>query len=674
MTAFTLEGPVTTRLPPSDDELPLRVLCGTYVGGTQPYNSTLNGNLATLFLSYAQYMQSRRIADPLSGAIYDKWIKYFLDPAAPSLSLITGANPAALLLAIDNNRPTLRRDGVYLYLGIYYFLIWYLAVQKDANAWTEVRRYVIKEMKKWRWKKTVKISDDSFTKSMWTVAPDPDNPFNTDRVISKPMVDGAGVKSLAQLFLDGVSPSKPLVAGDLKLFLADALVAFKKTLINVLDAEMRRLLWMIDPVSADEDFEGISWLAVGDGSNTLGFFGVLNIGILFFEYQISYKTTFTVENVLTREIETQGADLPSLFLTYVGKNDFTTPPRPSVSITVDRSANGAATPGTATLQSPGVVSGNFTDAGGAGWTYKSGHLEYQGGTNSKLTVVFGPSALNQAGTDWDEVALLVLSHNLFRRTLSCEISVDKKFLDNEFAISGNEWPAFWSAASDLADLDTLIDLLRDHPDCELDFSGTGNGIGRKRSNPERGAHGPAVESDRNQRDRGISNSASEPRNEPLRYSHGRIQWLEQFGGTKNTLRFTTLGFVSPPRCTWDSWGFFQGPLNPQLGTGSKIGALDAEVGLHLERVPPAGLNSKIRYNTVLCAFRAFSLLEGMIARFKDRIAERVFDSTIDSVRAGAMVVALDVLLANLEVPIPRRLNDGTAAVTLNHNMFHKYAD
>jgi hypothetical protein len=267
-----------------------------------------------------------------------------------------------------------------------------------------------------------------------------------------------------------------------------------------------------------------------------------------------------------------------------------------------------------------------------------------------------------------------MSHNLFKRTLKSEISIECEFSDNVFLIPGPEWSAFWGSGNELNDLDDLINVLRDNLDCGLEFSGIGNGIGRLRSGPEPGLHGSAVEPDRNQRDRGASNSTTEPRNQPLRYSHGRVQRLQQFDGTKDTLLFTVLGFVSPPRCTWDSWSFFQEDLKPLHGTGKKIDALAIDIGSHVEKVPPTGPNAKPRYNTALCAFRAFSLLEAMISRFKVRIAERVLDNTITNARATELVARLDDLISKLKVPITSGETDGSVGRILDYGLFHKYAD
>lgn len=683
MTAFTLDNAVTNRLPDASTALPLRVLCGAFDGTA--FTKALNGNLAALFLIYARYMRAARdrdasptaVPDSMSAGIYNNWIKYFLDdPEAPILSLKSGTNPVDLLVAIDINRRTLKENGVYLYLGIYYFVVWYLAVNRDTNAWAEIRRYVINRMMDWKDEATKRtISQDSFHlasttqyKPMWRDTSDADSAFNTDRRICIRSQD-PNDKPLTQIFLEGIAPDRLLAPPDLKLFRVNSLLAFKNALLDVLDAEVRRLLWMID-ADALKDFHKISWVAVGDGSGTLGFFGITNVGILFFEYEMSYDDAFSVKSDHSRRIDkTVGVSLPSLFLAYVGKN--LPGENPKVSIVVDLPAHIAVT-----LASTDDVSGNFAEARGLGWKYKLGFLVFDEAPNAGLNLTFGPSGVRtdpQGREDRDEVALLVLSHRLFDRTLKSEISVELTFPNNDFLIFSNKWTAFWSSGSGLNELDDLINVLRDNPDCELEFSGSGNGIGRIRSAPEPGAHGSAIEPDQNQRDRGVSNSAAEPKNEPLRYSHGAVQRLQQFDGTKDTLLFTVLGFVSPPRCTWDAWSFFQDNLKPEHGTGKKIDAIATDIGAHLEKDPPNGPNAR-RYNTALCAFRAFALLEAMISRFKTRIADRVFDNTITNARATELVARLDDLISNLQVLISSGQVDGSVGVILDYALFHKYAD
>jgi hypothetical protein len=676
MTAFTLNDAVTASLPAASNALPLRFLCGAFDGTV--FTNALNGNLAALFLLYARDVRAARDQpssdtakpDSLSGAIYDNWIKFLLtDPNATILSLRSGTNPVDLLVAIDENRLTLKENGVYLYLGIYYFVIWYLCVNRDTNAWAEIRRYVIRTMRDEATKLNISpasfdVANSAQYKPMWRDTSEADSVFNTDRRICIRSSNSADLKPLTQIF-EGIAPDRPLAPADLITFRANSLLAFKQALLDVVDAEVKRLLWMIDD-DALKNFHKISWLAVGDGSGTLGFFGRDNVGIIFFEYQMAYDAAFTVKSDLGRRLDqTEGESLPSLFLAYLGKNF--SGQNPKVSIVVDLPAHTAVT-----LAPTNAASGHFADNLGFGWNYKSGFLTFDEAPNAGLDLKFGPSEIQ--ADNRDEVALLVLSHSLFARTFKSEISVEFKFPDNAFLIAGNQWSQFWSTGIELTDLDDLIKVLRDHLDCDLQFSGTGNGIGRRRSPPEPGAHGSAIAPDQNQRDRGVSNSTTELRNEPLRYSHGRVQRLQQFNGTKETLFFTVLGFVSPPRCTWESWSFFQEDLKPEHGTGKKIDALAIEIGSHLEQVPASGPNARPRYNTALCAFRAFSLLEAMISRFKARIVELVFDNTITSARATEMVARLDDLITKLKVPISSGQADGSGGVMLDYALFHKYAD
>lgn len=672
----------------TDATLPLGVLIHEFNPTTGKYGPNVNPNLHLLFAEFARYLDVKTSTE-LYNDVFNKWIKNFLEKNASDKPIVDGdkyrldnINSAALLLTrFDQDRTTSGENIVFMYLGLYFFVIWYLAVKTatgtPAILSTDIMNYVTEQLMTLR-RGTLKIAKDFFMDSHRNYTANYLSAFQTN----KPLVLLGSLSSLGDIWnhVNGLSSSSsPKLRNDIT---CAAVAFFKETIDHVATEELKRLLWYID-ADALVGYEDMSALTIGNGSGTIGFFNQESLGIIFFKYRMSPDANNDKKpEAFPRYLGIRGiadeylwcaaerpGNAPAMFIAYIGFNGID-----AASVLFDANDLQGSRIGAKTFKIQGM-------------DFKGKNYFPDDKISSTAFVFSAPANVSpkqentgeihiKAVSGLDEITFLLFQHHLFLKRDSPQIpsvSVAEHFLNNEFGIAMSVWQAYWNTAEDEGKVDQIIHAIKNKPATRLIATCDGGGIGRVIEGHEVGVGGPGVAPAPDRSDNGIPDTQAKPENDPLRYSFGEICWHDSFGGQENVVEFTAMGFVSPLRCTWGTWSFFDG-IDPKTGV-RKRDTLEADIGKYLRD----SLHKGPSYNAALSAFRAFSILEAMISRLKQRIAILALpnapsDKKLTSQEASDLIDRLDTLLNSASFPVFQPGTKDPTDIVVNYELFHRYLD
>lgn len=674
--------------------LPLGVLAHQFDSTTAKYGPDLNHNLHLLFSEFAFYMKVSATGE-LYDDVFEKWILNFLKKSSSNQPIANGAayeldniaGPAQLISRFDTHRVSAGRDVVFMYIGLYLFVIWYLAVRTatgtPAVLMPDIMHYVTEQLRTLRLG-SVKIAKQFFTDGHDNYTPEYLRAFEVKRSlgllgITQSLgnvwnnVDGLPVLAAAN------SPDNNKKRNQLTYA---AVQLFKETIALIATEELKRLLWFIDD-KAFAAFGELTLLTIGNGSGTNGFFGKTDLGIIFFDYEMrpdpSYAgspTSFPqylgiqakrdvniwCSNELSR-------DPPSVFTAYCGFNGGVA----SLAFDADTLAGDRIGTKKLTIAGNAFVGKNyFPEVSGESTAFQ------HDGRGNVITKSRQTGEINmKADSGGDEVMFLLFEHRLFGFSPDPpevpNLFISQKFLNNRFGIPTTVWQTYWSTAEEEDKLDQIIHALKNNPGAPFMATCRGQGIGREIESKEVGKGGPAIQPAPDRADNRITDALANPKNEPLRYSYGEIRWHNEFGGQQNVVEFVANGFVSPLRCTWATWSFFQG-ISPKTGL-KKANTLHNDIGKHLRD----SLGKGPSYNTALSAFRAFAVIEAMILKLKNRIASLTLANSppakkLTNQEGIDLTTRLDTFLDSIQFPVSQIGSLEDTDVIVNYDLFHKYAD
>jgi len=537
------------------------------------------------------------------------------------------------------------RPGSRLYalIGMYHFVIWCLSTNVDSvgriNA--GVVTYVHQELKGHRYS-----APNGKYDILWQPTAVP--PGFSDAFVQKhPLREFALQFQNFVSFLkfdDSTNPNIPMwglrnpdqkkaVNAGVCSFIARA----RALLANVVHEEVIALLEMID-VSLARDYKKTKIIAIGNGDQTYGFFGIHNFGILFLQYElegapstadfltdpevIKYIATpillayLGVRKVTDFEVD----DASSVFLAplgmdqnfsdlFAGSKDSTRLKAliPHVDVELlgsdqrsrQRDTLYAVENGTCRFEADYTAAiYNPTESSILAGDASCTHLTLSTNTNVKGDI---PIPSTDPQRLLEELAFFVMPNRVAALSPTAEAATYWLLPDNEF-YDENEIPQLFETSPNVyADLDAVLAELVFNGEFKVSATLRGDGIGTILDPSETSVSWQNVVKASKQKDLPRSDTKA-VENAQERHARGTMSYF-RIGGYR-LLKFDVVGFASPVRCTWKE----KYPHYPEMK--DKIGDYVKDYDLDEKGGP--------WYNGALSSFRAFGLLMAMINALLDR--------------------------------------------------------
>lgn len=684
--------------------LPIGTLTYQTDATTHERTEIVNPDLPALLAKFAYYLHQRSVAgDSLSGRVFEQWLRPYLktNPSSPTTPLVTSGSYVLkddlqtlpqLFAAIRDSTATLGSSAPLVFLGLYLFSAWHFLVdtKEVVSGYTvfneRVRRYIATQCQTWVWrgwaKADVRLKPDFILDMGTTIYAAP--------FLHQMEVRGYKISNMSQpntlgdidlLFDTATIPGfKPSAAEDADF----AFVTFYRDLFtDLLKAEFSSLLCetALDTVW---NITNIGCYAVGEGGTTKGFFGVGDLGTIFFNYA-GDKARSKAEGLFTPLRKRQvpvwadgSAGTPSVFLAQWGADE----DQATVAVTIGPTTYPQTlglNPDSAFLTEPPCGS-EFN------YEHSTGLLTFSRPPSGPVVLTY--NTVEDPGSHMaDEISYFTLS--FVARTPFTQVSppdprlrIDWLFADNEFVIPTTTLLGFWTpswpsvtsseGAAEQDTLNTLILRMRDSTDFMITSQIAGMGIGERidmfESDEFQSDLVPAVDQSDNQ----VPNTVA-VKNQFLRYAYGEVTWKTGQNGDPDVLNLCTEGFASPLRCTWDIWPAFQS-LVAGSSTVTKAAALQADIGQYVRTSNnlPAPYRDMPSYNMALSTLRAFGMMEAMVKRLED-CADDLTPAQLSPAQRDQIKATLEAFLhLQASTHLIQVGRDRMTDIVIDYAMFLKY--
>lgn len=404
------------------------------------------------------------------------------------------------------------------------------------------------------------------------------------------------------------------------------------------------------------EFGAFGLYGFGEGSGTIGMFGQQNAGLLFFDYELTSRSGALASELLMRNLPLFGADSGSeagASFMYLGLDEpHGDGDSPTITMRVrDDTGRPCVRAARPTIHAKNKLDHRFERPGGPNrWArdWKRAALAANAPDARYATVDLATNNPGVVGGH-EEVLFIMFRHSIGATVAESPLDTEWRLSNNHFYDAGLVGGLFAGRETVLR---ALILAASAAPGFEVDAYLTGDGLGAARDGGP-GNAGPGVQRRASQLDNQDPDTIA---NGMVRYGYGSVTWLDAAPGqSTGWLFFSTIGYASPLRCTWDT---HLQPYSVMLGT---LG----------NSVPPfAGAPS---FNCVLAGFRALYLFEAMVERIIAEADAMVTDGQLALADRNTLASRLSAYLANeahARVVLPSGKNLSTL-VNLGGGMFER---
>ena len=676
-----------------DPKLPLRVMVCKSVSGVVDA-TTLNPDLPGMFGRFAYYLKTLSTVT-LYQKVFDNWaIRCLATSAGAPIQVgttpayqLNSATAADLLLEFKPTVEGAGAAGLYGHIGLFLFTAWYFLIYSEVGNrfCAPVVDFITDKWMAWPGMMT-KWGRVTINPKYLVNAGVPTLPYKMAlHVRDLSLTDMAyyDVLGSEHLFVVPTSLSAKKKAEAIAQADYEFVQYYRHQFTNFLRAEFKELLEKIGK-GYSKDLGVFELVAVGNGSETTGFFNQTNLGLTFFDYDyLKLAKGFNFPYI--RASNTRHKDIwcpnesnaPVIFIAQWG-------------LQVGGKSNIAVTYGG--KPDANLIMGKFDDSIMKDQDNKlfrydnaSGNLIFKDCPSEEVGLNFTSPGLHEQ----DEVAFFLCSYVPLPAPppppppSPARLRIDYLFADNEFAIPTSVALAFWTPAwpdvtpseaiLEQAALNTLILKMRDAPGFMIESQISGMGVGERvdmfGSDEFQSDLVPAED----QADNQIPNTEA-VKNQYLRYAYGDVTWKTGQGAEPSILNLCAEGFTSPLRCTWESWPAFLAYIAGSTLV-TKAAALQIDIGQYVRKSSnlPAPYKTKPSFNTALSAFRAFGMMEAMVKRLKD-CADDLTPSQLTNTQRDDIKATLDGFLHLQASTILLQVGgDRMTNVTIDYALFLKYA-